>query len=815
MKQLYYSVLLLFCLSVAPLSAQVLINEVSHTNASINNNEVSQPEDWIELYNAGSSSVNLDHYSISKTSGKEWHFPSMTIYAHSYLVLLASGRDTIISGVFRHISFKISGGDYKLTLKNSMGAEIDEYYIQPALQTDNSYGRNPDGSSNWCFFKTPTPNASNNSSACYAGYEPAPVISSNGGFFGGPQTISVSSATGQVHYTVDGSIPSATSPVYTGPVTLTSTKVLATRTFSTSGLLPSPVVKKTFFISESNIDVPIFSLTIDSLDLFDSLTGMYVDGPAADTALPHYGANYWKDIEKPCYIEYFDKNKIKQFGTPAGLKIFGGYSRAFAQKSFKVKCRAHYGTPEVNCSLIPEKKYINSYRDIILRNGGTDNGGTHFRDAFMQRLLKKQHVDYMAYEPAVVYLNGNFWGFYEIREREDEAYLEKNMGYTADQVDFLEHSGLIYTIAGSDTGFYNMYNYITTANSSSPGYYSHVGKMLDIENFCDYFIAETYYGNKDWLGDWVNNIKLWRPRMQGGKWRYILWDLDFGMGLYSSPYTNYLDKARYPFMPNEHSDMFDALLNNTEFKNYFVNRYADLINTVYTHRNVHDVAYEMRDEVNSIMAMHFNKWGGTYSAWSSAISGMMDFNEDRREHARNHIVSEFNLNGQVDVDLDVMPAGAGKIRISTIVPDSLPWTGVYFDGVPVKITALPNPGYKFTYWTSNTGEEEKNISFEKNISSDDKFTAHFEMMEFGLEAYPNPGNDQVTVSYELPEDSEVSLKLYSVMGNEVMDVVAGSMQKGGRHTVPFSMKGAGLANGLYIMKIEAGENSKAIMISKE
>lgn len=811
MKHLYtYSIFFFLSLAV---NAQVVINEVSYTNTSIFNDEHGAPEDWIELYNSGSTPVSLQNYSLMKNNSKQWYFPSMTIPAYGFLKLLASGRDTIISGAFRHMSFKISNDDYKIVLKNAIGAEVDEFYIQPSLQTDHSYGRNPDGSQNWCFFNIPSFGGSNNSSTCYPGYEPAPVMSNNGGFFTSPQIVSVNSSSGQVRYTDDGSIPTLASPVYAGTISVNSTRIVAARTFSTTGKLPSTVVKKTFFINENNIEMPIFSVTIDPVDLFDSTTGMYVTGPNADTAFPHFGANYWKDIEKQCYVEYFDVNNIKRFETAAGLKIFGGYSRTFPQKSFKIKCRAHYGLPELMQPLIPEKKYISSYRDIILRNGGTDNGGTHFRDAFMQRIMKSQFVDYMAYQPAVVYLNGSFWGFYEIRERQDEVYIEKNHGYEADQIDFLEHSGIIYTIAGSDTGFYNMYNYITTADAASSSYYTGVSKMLDVENFTDYFIAETYYGNTDWVGDWVNNIKLWRPKEPGGKWRYILWDLDWGMGLYSAAHKNYLNRARFPFVTNEHSEMFDALLANTQFRNYFVNRYADLINTKYTDANVQKTVFQMRDEINAVMNLHFNKWGGTYSAWTTEINNILAFNNARKGFARDHIQAEFNLTKQVDVELDVMPAGSGKIKISTVTPDSLPWKGVYFDGVPVKITAMPNTGYTFTHWTSNTGED-RNESFERNISADDKFVAHFESNEFGFDVYPNPVSDLLSITYELPEDKQVSVNVYSVIGKKVMEVVSESLQKSGRHSIPFSFKDASLADGMYIVKIDAEDYSKSIKVTK-
>lgn len=819
MKNIYFNLSLLFVLLfISAGSAQVVLNEVSTANGSTIPDGLGHYEDWIELYNAGTSPVNLQDYAITNDANtpRKWVFPSVNIQAHGYLVLYASGRDVTVNGKI-HTNFKLKA-DSRIMLRDANNNIIDDYTLTTPLQPDHSTGRTTDNASAWSFFNTPTPGLSNNNAIPYPGYEPDPVFSIGGGFYSSGQmvAISTSSSSGVIRFMTNGNEPVASSPVYGAPLVIGSTGVITARTFSTSGNLPSNVVQSTYFISETDLDLPVFSITTDSINLWSQDSGIYVAGANADTAFPHYGANYWQDWERGCVVEFFDANKVRQFETAAGLKIFGGYSRTFDQKGLKVKFRHRYGDASVHYQFINEKPFLDKYRDLILRNGGSDCLGTRFRDALMQRLVKGPTMDIMAYAPALVFLNGQFWGEYEIREKQDPDYIERNYNISSDKIDFLSHEGMLLVQAGSDTGFVHMYNYLTSANPADPSFYTNAGRMLDLDNYADYFISETYYGNKDWLGDWVNNIRLWRPQAPGGKWRYMLWDLDWGYGLYSNANTDYLTRARYPAFPNEQSDIFNAMLNNPQFRNYFINRYADLINTSFSQDNVQQLAYQMRDEIDIDMQRHCTRWNMSYNGWNNEIDNVLNFNSQRINFARNQVQSHFGLQGQVDVELDAYPQGAGKIKISTVTPATLPWTGVYFNGVPVTITAIPNPGYRFDHWEANNtlSSEAANNTITMNISSNDRFVAHFDVADFDFAVYPNPYNTSMQLNYKVPDESTISVRMYSVIGKEIATLIPDRVEAAGDHTITVDLSVYQLSDGIYFLEFRGTDFNKTVRVVK-
>ncbi len=629
-------------------------------------------------------------------------------------------------------NFKLSRDGETVLFTDDSGMNLDQQ-VYPLMEPNHSMGRSSDGSSTWCIFTTSSPMASNANSTCYPGYASDPVFSLAEGFYSSSRTLTLSTSQSgaKIRYTTDGQDPTSSSTQYSSSIQIGSTKTIRAKVFKT-GYLPSPTFTKTYFINE-NIDLPVFTISTDPDNLWNNNTGIYATGPNASSTYPYKGANFWQDWEKPAAIEYYDKNKNKQLRFNAMIEIFGNYSQAKPQKSFEIKLSDAMGTSSINYSLYPDKPQITETDDIVLRNSGSDWNEVHFRDAFMERVMKNTHSGYLGAEPAVLFLNGAYWGVYTIHENHDQHWIKNNYGLGKEDIDMLLEAGSVTTKFGSDNSFWDMINYATHQNANTQQYYDDMNEMLDIQNFVDYMIAETYYNNGDWMGDWTNNIKLWRPRASGGKWEYLLYDLDFGLGFSGNVNENRLGIARNPVSQNYTSDMFDAFLRNPSFKNYFINRYADLINTIYLPAKMFTVMHQFDDSMRHDMSAHFSKWssfnGQNYSVsgWTSRINSMKSFINNRPAVARNFIQSEMGMQSQVTLTLNVSPAGAGRIQISTVTPDTYPWSGVYFKGNPVTITAMPNPGYTFDHWRSNVviNSNNSNQELTQNFTSTDQITAYF------------------------------------------------------------------------------------------
>lgn len=731
-----------------------------------------------------------------------------------------------------HTDFDLASSGQIVVLKDASENIIAMDTI-PAMQINHSRGRTTDGGNTWCLFGLPTPGSSNNSSVCSGGYAGVPAFSINAGFYAGTQSLTLSSSAGEtIRYSNDGSIPDVSSTAYTSAINLDSTQVIRARCFSSGNLLPGETMTNTYFINEE-ITMPVVSVTTNSENLWDWNTGLFAMGPDANTEAPFEGANFWKSWEKPGHVEYFDKTGEQGFELNSGLKISGNYTKAFPQKSLRVVARDKYGSGWVDYKLFSGRDYP-TLKNFVIRNGGNDWNTVHFRDGLMHRTVKGHtHFDIMERESCVAFLNGQYWGVYELRERQDKNFLESLHGINPDKIDLLEMNGDV--TEGSNTDFLNMAAFIANNDMQVTANYDSVKNMFDLDNFVDYFSVEIYANNRDWLitnvpgadPSEVNNIRYWRTNNPVGKWRYILWDLDVTTGLYGLYYENSLQSVLNA--TNPHSIMLKKLLNNTEFKTYFINRYADLLNTIFVPANINKNANDIHDEMAPEMARHFEKWGNTYPnsisaassydipTWEENIGRLMYFTNYRPTYARNHIQSQFSLINQVDVTLDVSPPGAGTVKISTVVPDSLPWTGVYFDGNPVTITATPNPGYKFSYWKSGivipTADSTASITL--NINSDDTLRAYFELTELEILAYPNPFKGDITIVYSLPTESKVSLNLYAVTGKRVAEITSPSQtQQPGQHQLTLSSATYTLSHGIYFLKFETGDYSKTIKLAK-
>lgn len=627
-----------------------------------------------------------------------------------------------------HTNFKITPGE-SLFLTNNQGETEDQLLIHPDLSYLQTQGRSPDGSDTWCVFPVPTFDDAN-TAWCYEGIAEKPETDLSSGFYPTSQTVNVMPTGGSViRYSLNGDEPTASSPIWSGALNIDTSLVVSLKAFSTGNFLPSAVADYSYFIEENSQGLPVFSLITDHDNMWDWFTGIYVSGPNAQFWYPFFGSNFWEPWSKWSRLQYFDAAGDLRAETTLDLEIHGGWSRAEDQRSFRFDMKSMYDG-DLEFPLIADKPYVAAFNNINVRNGGQHVFGTRIQDAFCNRLIRDTHVDYCAYHPVMTFLNGDFFGINGIREKIDEQYVEDNYLIPKESVDLMNSWNVL---AGSDAHFIETTNTILGMDPTDPELFGIACSRFDIENYIDYFIAETYCQNLDWMGiAWgPNNIKLWRPQIPEGKWRYVTYDMDACFGYFgNNPWENFINSARYPSSPNSHSLIFNQLCQNEQFIHRFVNRYADLINTIFQPAHFDDLLYSMRLEIANAMPDQIERWNLPESSivWNDGINGISNFNDIRVGTSRDHINTEFGLDGQQTVELNVNPAEAGRIKISTITPSEYPWTGIYFNGCPVEITAIANPGYTFSHWQANQIWDENNtdITVIENISEYTHFTAVFE-----------------------------------------------------------------------------------------
>lgn len=704
MRTFCFFFLAVFLISSQLISQTVVINEVMSSNQTTLADEDGDYPDWIEIYNPGSSSVELAGFGLSDEGSQpfKWIFPQTKIDPGEFLLVFASDKNRAGS----HTNFKIKSSGETLYVTHPNGSSVDSLVLGD-IATDISYGRQADGSSNWFYFREPTPIGSNNTQGYDSVVPEVPTFSVKRGLYQGPLTLSLSpqSQDATIYYTLDGTDPTESSFVYSSPLQIDQTTVLRAR-IKSAGLLSEEIKTHTYILNK-NTDLAIISITTNPDNLWDSVYGIY--------------SNYESDKEIPIFFELFEPNGIDGISKNAGMKIHGGWTRQFPQKSFAIFAREKYGPSSFRHRIFPELPFV-EYESFILRNSGGDFESARLRDALQQNLVDHLDIETQAYRPAVVYLNGVYWGILNIREKLNEHYVEAHHGISKDNLDMLEnHQNVVH---GDATHYISMTSFIASNNMSLPKSYEHLKTQIDMDNYLDYMASQIYFANTDWPG-W--NLKYWRPKHPGGKWRWMLYDLDDGFGLGSPQFYGYHNMFDFvtttdgPEWPNPpwSTFLFRKLLENGSFKEDFLNRFADYLNTIWQPDIVVGLIDEMLAELGSEMQLHLQRWQISYEDWQYEIDDLKEFAEQRVDTVRVNIISEFGLTNLANLTLNLDLPDGGIVRINkNIEINETGWNGIYFQGIPVDLIAVPNPGYQFVGWTGDVNETSPSI----NISMNNDFT---------------------------------------------------------------------------------------------
>jgi len=629
-----------------------------------------------------------------------------------------------------HVNFQLDADGDSLYLSDPAG-NISDSLVTGFQERDYSLGRSMDDPGKWVVFDVPTPGGPNNSPS-YAGYiSDSLLFSVPGGRFAFPFQLFLSSsqATDSIYYTLDGSEPTTGSGLFQAPIEVSSDLIVRARIVR-SGYVPGKIATQTYFTGADH-HLPVVSISTDPFNLWDYNYGIYVKGPNAQPDFPYFDANFWQDWERPAHVEFYDRDGNRGFSLDAGIKIYGGWTRGHPQKSMTIFARSRYGNGNIEYRLFNEKP-ITEFESFVVRNSGNDwfgrdsESGTMMRDVLMTRMTGNMDLEYQAATQAIIYLNGEYWGIQNIREKISEHFLAANCGADPDRIDLLESDQSV--IHGSRDHYAQLISFLNANDIRQQEHYAYVKTRMDVQNFIHYQLSQIYFDNTDWPG---NNIKYWRPATPAGKWRWILYDTDFGFGLWrlNNVYNNTLEFAIEPDSPDYANApwatfLLRTLLQNQEFRHRFINSFADRINTSFKSDSVIHRIRTLKDAIDEEMVLHAEKWSGYYQNWVNRTNELESFASQRPSVMLNHIENTLAPGEKHLLTLEVSDAAAGSIHLNTIHLKKFPWTGIYFHDVPVEVTAVSSLGYRFTGWTGDVSSSSANISFHPVAQM--HVTAHFE-----------------------------------------------------------------------------------------
>lgn len=732
-----------------------------------------------EMQAAGLSAgpINSLAFQVANTIGEFYNYIDISLN-HTSLQELNSAF-LPLQGEQLHTNFKINGSGEHVYLFNPANTLQDDFIID-CPQPDISIGRFPNGESNKTWM-SPSPGSSNDLQN-YSDTLPRPQISLMSGLYDEIQSVEITSSIpnniGKLVYTTDGQDPTINSVSYSGPITISSNQVLRARIFpiSNPNLLASEQAVATYLFG-INHTTPILIVNTPNENLYGS-SGIF--------------DNWWTDWVKPAYAILLDTGQnhplIHQTKTAIRMDGGAGGSRSQPQHSFRLSL-AHgtYGDKFIEFPLLPDRPNRNKYSDIYLRNGSNQYLNLPYKDACQVRMMSEGTRNYYSsYRPVSVYVNGAYFGLYELREKFNQEYFEQQDNATRDSIEILSlsywYNLILRAVEGDVNHFWSDYNNFNSLNPSSSSYWQDADQYFDLEHYTDYIIAESWMGNVDWPG---NNIKIYRSDASNNRWRFALIDLELSMQ--PNGWTNCTDNHIAYMMgqsqSNPYINIWKQSIQNLGYRNYFINRFADLMNTSYRQEQLIATEQAFYESMLPEMPKQFARWGNPNN-----IAGQMATFESNHEVFReqllcrstfvfNQLRTQFNLTKKVQVNLEVEPPLAGEIHLNTIQPTNYPWSGTYFDGVPIQMQPIAKPGYIFSHWLpANNISDSLSDSLEVYVTQTNQtFTAVFKVAplppdgpNIHFSIAPNPSNGTFVLTHDNKSLAEgCSFEIYDLNGRKV------------------------------------------------
>ncbi|MDR9415799.1 MAG: CotH kinase family protein [Gracilimonas sp.] len=712
MNRIFSTLLLLSFFASASVQAQIKVNEIVASNGSSYADEFGENDDWIEIYNSADISIDFGGMYVSDDPEEfdKWQIPedesaATTIAPGEYKILWFD--EDIEQGPL-HVDTKLSAGGEFVILTAKDGVTLIDSIAFGEQSEDVSWGRIPDGVGSFQFLQ-PTPGATNSGSQIEEQAE-APVFSLESGFYSGTQVISLTAAeNAEIRYEVGGAVPTSGSKRYEGPISVDSSSVIRAISFE-QGLAASDVTTNSYFFEEPHT-TPVVSFVMEPDSLFDYDKGMYVIGDSSEASenYPWFGANFWQEWEYPVHIEYLELNGSVGFEFGAGASIGGNFSRAFPKKSFIINNNASYGLDELEYELFPENDYTN-YDGFGLRAGAEERSRLLNELMYTINLEWGHHNAMQAYKPVALYINGTYWGIYNLQERKNDDFVESRYGY--DDIDMIKDYDEV------KDGDYQAYQELLTIfqdeSLSEEAFFEAADSLIDLESFTDHWIYQVYSSHGD-----PNNLRYWRAQEPGSKWHYISHDFDWWQNLDKDPedylrkFTFYLSKEPAGFW------LIGRMMENPTYREMFLNRLADMLNTAFEPDYMIGLIDSIDTAINPEISRDIDRWDDVWYDNSGPTNFSMEYfyyglgREDYGlavPYVLNYpdfIYQEIQDTLATDtVRVTLAQTSKGTVHLNSISPNTSQssWSGLYFENTTITLHAQPDPGFELQSWVIN-GED--------------------------------------------------------------------------------------------------------------
>lgn len=695
----------------AEMSAQVVINEIMQSNVDCITDDLNEfPDSWVELYNAGTESVNLSKYRLGLTSEANgaWQLPDKELAAGGYAIVYCDKEATGMHTDYRLESGK--GGEIYLFCDGNLIDNLTGLKKQPAPNI--AYGRKTDNADKWGYMAKPTPGEANCGETCKE-ILGDPLFSVKGQVMASNRTLSLSLTMPEgtpegteIRYTTDGTEPTADSQLYTTEIGISTTTTVRAKMFCKGYLTPRSVTHS-YIYHGRDVTLPVVSIVTNEKYFYDDKFGIYIDGSYKQDE-----KNYNNNWRRPMNIEFFEgaesESVINQLGE---TRVSGGATRELKLKSLAVYANKRFGTKRLNYEFFPDQRPgVTDYKSILMRNAGNDFDYLFMRDAIMQRsVAQNADLDWQAWRPVIFYLNGKYMGMLNIRERSNEDNIYTNYDGLED-IDMVENWYELKT--GDMENFYAFKEFYNSHDHTLDEY----RKWMDIEEYANLMVMNIFYNNRDFPG---NNFVMWRPKTEDGVWRFVAKDTDFGLGLYGvkADYKTLNWINNHDYDPGtawandyEHTRLFRRLMEIEEFRQIFFDRAAIYMGDFLNSARVREIWDEMYQTIKFEYKYHrqgINPWWPNYD---DELASARTFLANRPGCFYTHMAEYYNLGTPrtMTVNMSVDNACEMETSINGIKLTRGTFNGKYFQGMHVTIECDKAAGWDIKTFT-NAETETKTV----------------------------------------------------------------------------------------------------------